>query len=235
MKTKQQYSTYNLNNKTKLHNDDDDDDYNHRSDKFLGYHEHQQVLSHITVALDEDIMGPKYYRHVLSRISDLDENDSVEFRVDTNGGNLQGIISLIHAIQRTEAHVHCHIDGVAASAGSLLALSCPSVSVAPYATLMIHPAHGFTGGTLSNSAAYSTFVNNETRKLMTDAYSGFLTPDELEDVFKGRELWFCAEEIVERLQRKQEYLQSLQDEQECSNDCDDCTGCKVCQDNLCDN
>lgn len=197
---------------TKLANTQDYDDF-YEPDQFLGYHESQEVISTVIIPLDEAIKPPKYYRHVLARIYDLEEGDNLVFNLSTPGGDLQGIISLIHAMQNTEADVHCHIDTEADSAGSLFALSCPSISVAPWARLMIHVAHGSNGGTLTNSAAYSAFIEGETRKLMTEAYQGFLNEQELADVFKGVELWFNSEQIVERLERKKQYLEDLQSKQ----------------------
>ncbi len=188
-----------------------EDDY--EPDRFLGYHESQEVIFTITVPLDEDIKSPKYYRHVLARISDLEEGDNLIFKLDTPGGDIQGITSLIHAVQSTDANVHCHIDTEADSAGSLFALNCGSVSVAPWARMMIHTASGRSGGTMANSVAYSTFMDAELRKMMTEAYQGFLSESELDDVFKGREFYFNAEQIVERLECKKQYLEGFQSKQ----------------------
>lgn len=182
-------------------------------DQFLGYHESHEVLVTVIVPLDEDIKSPKYYRHVLARISDLEEGDNLIFKLDTPGGDIQGITALIHAVHSTEADVHCHIDTEADSAGSLFALNCGSVSVAPWARMMIHTASGRSGGTMANSVAYSTFMDTELRKMMTEAYQGFLSESELDDVFKGREFYFNSEQIVERLERKKQYLEDLQSKQ----------------------
>lgn len=190
---------------------------------FLGYHEKQHTLSHITLSIDEEVKDPKYYRHVLARINDLDEADCVELVISSYGGSVDGAVSIINALRRTEAHTVAVLDGIAASAASLIALSCNEIVVSDNAKLMIHSAHGVIGGTMSNSAAYSAFMDAELRKLMTSVYLGFLTQSELEDVFKGCELWFNSDQIIERLQKRQEYLESL--EEDCQGNCDGCN-CK---------
>ncbi len=182
-------------------------------DQFLGYHERVQPLSHISIAIDEDIREPKYYRHVLARISDLEEGDCVELTISSHGGSVDGAISIINALNRTDAHTVAFIDGIAASAASLIAFSCQEVIVSENAQAMLHSAHGVIGGTMANTASYSAFMDAELRKLMTKVYLGYLTEEELEQMFMGREVWHNAEQIVERLERKKQYLEDLQSKQ----------------------
>ena len=211
-------SKYGKHNTVKMNTEEDQEQSN---DKFLGYHERVHPVSHVSISLDEDIKEPKYYRHVAARLSDLDESDCVELVINSYGGSVDGAVTIINALNRTDAHTVAVLDGVGASAASLIALTCNEVVVSENARLMIHSASGVTGGTMGNTAAYSAFIDAELRKLMTKVYLGFLTEDELEDVFKGCEMWFNSEQIVERLQKKHEYLQSLEDE-ECNGACDDC-------------
>lgn len=192
-------------------NSDERDDYD--SDKFLGYHERVHPISHISISIDEDIREPKYYRHVLSRISDLEEGDCVELTISSHGGSVDGAISIINALNRTDAHTVAFIDGIAASAASLIAFSCQEIIVSENAQAMLHSAHGVIGGTMANTASYSAFMDAELRKLMTKVYLGYLTEEELDQMFMGREVWHNAEQIVERLERKKQYLEDLQSKQ----------------------
>lgn len=197
-----------------------DETTNNEPELFLGYHEKQHTISHITVSIDEEVKDPKYYRHVLARINDLDESDCVELVINSYGGSVDGAVSIINALHRTEAHTVAVLDGIAASAASLIALSCNEIVASNNARLMIHSASGVIGGTMSNSAAYSAFMDAELRKLMTNVYLGFLTQSELEDVFKGCEVWFNSDQIMERLQKRQEYLRTF--DEDCQGNCEGC-------------
>lgn len=203
----------------------DDENEQHSADKFLDYHERVHPVSHISISLDEDIKEPKYYRRVLARITDLDESDCVELVINSYGGSVDGAVSIINALNRTEAQTVAVLDGVAASAASLIALSCNEVVVSENARLMVHSASGVTGGTMGNTAAYSAFIDAELRKLMTKVYLGYMTQEELDDVFKGCEVWHNAEQIIERLKNKQEHLQQNDQDlqyEDCNGACDDC-------------
>lgn len=188
-------------------NSDEEDD--EQPENFLGFFEQSVTLSQVRVFLDETVREPKYYRQVLTRLDSLGEHDQLEFRINTYGGNLDSTLALVNVIKNTEADVIGYIDGVAASAGSIIALSCPTVHVAPHATMMVHSAFGGSAGILNNLANHSSFIDKQVRMLMKDTYDGFLTDEELEQVYLGRELWFNSDEICTRLERRFE-LQKAQ-------------------------
>jgi hypothetical protein len=66
----------------------------------------------------------------------------------------------------------------------------------------VHSAFGGSAGILNNLANHSNFIDQQVRSLMKDTYAGFLTDEELEQVYLGREFWFNAEEIITRLERR---------------------------------
>lgn len=186
-------------------NDDDDEDSpSGRNSQYLPYYESTRVDRCIKVFLDESIREPKYYRTVLQGIESLSEGDVVLLTINSYGGQLDGAIAIINAIQNTEADVHCSIEGVAASAASLIALAAPSISVSPYATMMVHSATFGAFGKQSDVISHASFVDKKVRGLMNSVYKDFLTDKELEEVIMGKELWFDAQEIVCRLELRAE-------------------------------
>jgi ATP-dependent protease ClpP protease subunit len=196
----------------------EEEESDEQPENFLGFFEVSQSFSQVKVFLDETVREPKYYRQVLTRLDSLNEGDELEFRINTYGGNLDSTLAIVNVIKHTEANVIGYIDGVAASAGSIIALSCPTVQVAPHATMMVHSAFGGSAGILNNLANHSNFIDQQVRSLMKDTYAGFLTDEELEQVYLGREFWFNAEEIITRLERrfelqKQQYEQMLKTEE----------------------
>lgn len=189
-------------------NDQDDDE-----DNLIGFTPNQIHLPYfeststnrcIKVSLDENIKESKYYRNWLQSVDSLGEGDLVLINIDSYGGQLDGAIAIIDAIQSTEATVHTTIKGVAASAASLIALASPSVSVAPYATMMIHSATFGAVGKQSDVIAHATFVDKQVRTIMQDIYKDFLTEVEIKEVMMGREIWMDSEEIIARLEHRNE-------------------------------
>lgn len=193
---------------TRNDDDDDDNEVNIRTNsRYLPYFESTRVNRCIKVHLDENIKEPRYYRTVLQGIDSLGEGDVVLLSINSYGGQLDGAIAIINAIQNTDADVHASIEGVAASAASLIALAAPSISVSPYATMMVHSATFGSFGKQSDVISHASFVDKQVRGLMNSVYKDFLTDKELEEVIMGKELWFDAEEIVRRLELRNELQQ----------------------------
>lgn len=188
-------------------NDDEDEDgeVNIRTNsQYLPYFESTKTNRCIKVFLDENIREAKYYRTVLQGVDSLGEGDLVLLNINSYGGQLDGAIAIINAIENTEADVHASIEGIAASAASLIALAAPSISVSPYATMMVHAATFGAFGKQSDVISHASFVDKQVRNLMGSVYKDFLTDKELEEVIMGKELWFDAEEIVRRLELRAE-------------------------------
>jgi hypothetical protein len=55
--------------------------------------------------------------------------------------------------------------------------------------------------------AFTAHSKKVTDKLLTQTYKAFLTDLELHEVIHGRELWLTADDVRERLARRQEYLE----------------------------
>lgn len=170
----------------------------------LPYFESTQTSRCIKAYLDENIKEAKYYRNWIQSVESLNEGDLVYLSVNSYGGYLDGAIAIINAIQSTDANVHVCIDGVAASAASLIALAAPSVAVSPYASMMIHAATFGAFGKQSDVISHASFVDKQVKALMHDIYKDFLTEEEFQEVIVGREIWFDSEEIIARLKRRAE-------------------------------
>lgn len=190
--------------------DDEDDDM--QVNDFLPYFERSIQLYSIDITLDEVIKFPKYYRKVVQRLNSLTKHDQANILVNTYGGSLDGALTLINAMQCTEATVTATLDGLAASAGSLIFLAADNVTVMPYSQMMIHQGSFGAFGTQSNVKDKAAFIDRQIRKLMEDVYQDFLTSKELEDVFKGLEIWLDYDEIVRRLELRAEIRKDMEQE-----------------------
>jgi ATP-dependent protease ClpP protease subunit len=178
----------------------------------LPYFESSKKSRLITAYLDETIRESKYYRPLLQAIETLQQGDILQLNVNSYGGMLDGAVSIINSMQETEADVFCFIDGVAASAASMIALASPNLSVGPYASMMIHSATFGSFGKQSDVISHASFMDKRVKVLMQDIYEGFLTPKELDDVFMGKEIWLNSDEIIERLELRAEYQSKQQEE-----------------------
>ena len=177
--------------------------------KQLGFYEQTQSYHRIQVYLDEPIREPAYYRGLLQRLNTLSEGDIVEVNINTPGGRVDSAISIINALRLTDAEVVAIIDNEAASAGSLIALACPNIMVAPHSTIMIHNWFGGVGGKGGDLVSNVNYSNQKIQNLMTEVYQGFLSEHELKELFIGRDYYFDSDEIEQRLLQRQKYFDKL--------------------------
>jgi ATP-dependent protease ClpP protease subunit len=182
--------------------------------EFLSFSTRTLPLTRMIVALDEPFKSPKYYRNVIERMESLTENDMVEFRINSPGGNLDGLLSLLEAVRTTEADVVAHITGECHSAASIFALSCPSVSVSPYATSLIHSVSYGVGGKDADIVSHVMHTSEFCRDLFLATYRFFLSDKELDECLMGKELWLKAGDIERRLEARQKAYEKLYKQQE---------------------
>ncbi len=183
-------------------NEDDESQGMSQHQIHLPFFEQSKTLRCVKAYLDEGIKEPKYYRPLIQSIESLNEGDAVYLSINSYGGYLDGAVALINAMRSTDAEVHVCIDGMAASAASMIALAAPSISVSPYANMMIHSATFGSFGKQSDVISHAQFVDSRVKKLMSEVYMDFLSEEEFAEVLMGREIWLNAEEIIERLDNR---------------------------------
>lgn len=194
---------------TQCDSEDDEDDITSKlfRQAHLPFFQNTQQIRYIKAYIDEEIREPKYYRPLIQAIETMSEHDGIQLSVNSYGGRLDGAIALINAIQSTEGSVQVCIDGVAASAASLIALAAPNLAVGPYASMMIHAATFGSFGKQSNVISHASFIDKTVKNLMKEVYQDFLTEDEFEQVMMGKEIWLTSDEIIERLELREKLVE----------------------------
>ena len=164
--------------------------------------EQQQTFSTIHFVLDGAIKQPEYYTPLLEAIYHAEPDDTVVLRIDSYGGSVDGALAIIDALENTAAEVHCYVSGMCASAATIIALSCPNISVSPRSRWMVHHASMGSAGKLGEIISHMQFVDQHIRSIMKECYEGFLTPKEIEEVFIGKDIYMTAEEVDTRLRKR---------------------------------
>lgn len=168
----------------------------------------QQMHTHL-VFIDDDIVAPSAYRDVIHCLATCSENDSVNMLVNSSGGRTDSIWQVIEAMKGCRGQVSVTVIGAAYSAASMLACMAPECYIADSAEFMLHTAHYGSIGTVPNVKGQTDFATRQINKLLDQAYKGFLTDKELEELKNGKEFWFDAEESGKRMTRRYRYLDSL--------------------------
>ena len=164
-----------------------------------------QINSHL-IFIDDDIGDPSTYRDVIHCLATCNENDNVNFLINSNGGRTDSIWQIIEAMKGCRGDVAATVIGSAYSAASMLACMAPECYIADSAEFMLHTAHYGSIGTVPNVKGQTDFATKQINRLLDICYAGFLTPKELEELKNGREWWFDADEARERMLKRQLYL-----------------------------
>lgn len=164
------------------------------------------------VFIDTDIGSPAAYRDLNFLLNTASEDDHFNLYINSPGGQLNTALMIIESLKVTEASTTAIIQGECHSAASMITMYCQEVHVLDSAHMLLHTATYGTVGNTSNVKAHTEFTTRQVEKLITDTYSGFLSPEEIEKVKLGVELWFDAEEIRERLEDRIGYLKSQEED-----------------------
>ena len=168
----------------------------------------QQMNTHL-VFIDDEITDPRNYRDVIHCLATCSENDSVNLLVNSSGGRTDSIWQIIEAMKGCRGDVSVTVIGAAYSAASMLACMAPECYIADSAEFMLHTAHYGSIGTVPNVKGQTEFATRQINKLLDQAYKGFLTDKELDELKNGKEFWFDAEESGKRMMKRYKYLNGL--------------------------
>ena len=195
------------------HDDDDDGDFV-GSKTTLGYFMKQKVATQYTVTIDEAFTEPSYYRGVVSMLMGASEEDTVIFLINSPGGRLSGLLTLLEGVNMTEATTLAVLVGECSSAASMFALHCDQVFVSENATMLCHNVSYGTNGKGSDVLAHVNHVAKTSEKLLRSTYLNFLSEKEVLELLNGQEIYLDSDEIKARLEQKQKATADQEQEPE---------------------
>lgn len=159
--------------------------------------------------------SPMSYRHVVSinkilrSVDEWNEElyiirnagpyDQVHVYINSGGGDLDVANEICNAMKQCPAYIVCEIVGSCASAATLIYLQGDEHVVNDNTQMMVHTAtHGYVGQD-KQVYDYSAFSTDYIECLLRAAYEGFLTEEEIKNMLNGKEYWFKADNVKDRL------------------------------------
>lgn len=122
---------------------------------------------------------------------------TIHLRINSPGGDVFEARAMATALRQHKAKVIAHIDGLAASCASWIALAAAEVEIAQGAFFMVHRSWSFAMGNandLRDTAALLEKVDNE---LIAEYVRESGATQEQITMWLDAETWFTAEEAVE--------------------------------------
>lgn len=157
-----------------------------------------------TVMFDSDIEESSEHHEQFYVMEQAGKDDLVEVCISSLGGSVATISKFQDVVKNSEAHFHAKLHGYGYSAGGALFLLCDTQEVSDLATFMAHSVQTGYGGGSQAIEAHSKMTSKQNRVLCEMLYQDFLTPEEIDRICDGAEIWMEAEEIRERLAKREE-------------------------------
>jgi ATP-dependent protease ClpP protease subunit len=152
----------------------------------------------LTYYLTSEILDSSEYHDFVELAINLSSEDSITLLIDSPGGYLSGAQMIITGLNSSEAQSMAVVIDMAASAATIIALACDDIMMTEYSHFMIHAVAFGSGGKLHEVASHTEFTLRKSKELIASVYKDFLTPDEIQQVIDGKDMYFDDEETMLR-------------------------------------
>ncbi|MCV3327602.1 Clp protease ClpP [Pediococcus ethanolidurans] len=138
---------------------------------------------------------PKMINDILNK---GDDDEDVEVDVASPGGDVFAASEIYTALMSYQGSITVNVQGLAASAASVIAMAGDKVRMSPTAQMMIHKAWTNVQGN-SDDLAHASDMMNKTDQSISSAYQHKTgkSQDELLDLMKN-ETWITAQDAVDQ-------------------------------------
>jgi ATP-dependent protease ClpP protease subunit len=160
------------------------------------------LLGEITKAED--------YADWFDLIRNCGPNDVIKIHFNSEGGDLYTAIQFMRVLVECQGLTIASSEGACMSAATLIFLACDRYEVSAHTAFMIHNYSGAAFGKGGEMIDQLNFESKWAETIFKDAYTDFLTPKEITAVLKGQDLWMSAEDVITRLNSRQERLDALE-------------------------
>lgn len=128
----------------------------------------------------------------------LGDVQTIDVRIDSYGGDVFDGLAIYNRLVQHPARVTTHVDGVAASIASIIAMSGDEIRIAENGWLMIHDAWGVAVGNAADMRRQADLLDGVTDKLagVYAARTGMAVPDVR--ALMADETWLAADDAVAR-------------------------------------
>lgn len=138
----------------------------------------------------------------LQLIREATPEDNIRLIINSPGGCIHIAMAYIQAVRESQAMVVTHAEGMICSAGTLLWLKCgkDGRTIAPYTEFMAHNYQAGTYGDGANMYTQVTAWKKRFDKIIADVYGDVLTPEEIDTIKGGGQVWLDTDDLAERVE-----------------------------------
>lgn len=175
---------------------------------------HKQLVNVHEFYLSGEIDSAENYIQWFDTIRHASENDVVKVYINSPGGDVFTAIQFIRALKETSANVVMSVEGICASAATMIMLYGESFEISEHSMFMFH---NYSSGTFGKGGEMFDQLQHERKwseKLLRDIYKDFLTESEVTSLLDNKDIWMDGDEVVKRLKARQEKIEAEEAEKE---------------------
>lgn len=161
-----------------------------------------------------EIESPECYIDMFDTIRHARDGDTIKIYLNSPGGDLFTAIQFMRVFADSAAYIICSVEGACMSAATMIFLAADSVEITPHSSFMVHD---YSSGTFGKGGEMFNQIQHErrwTEKLLNEVYEDFLTVAEIKQVVEGKDLWMDIDEVVLRMEDRQEKREAREKEEE---------------------
>lgn len=136
-------------------------------------------------------------RDVAEALDSLSDASEIRVRINSPGGEVWEGMAILNMLRAHPAKIVAVVDGLAASAASVVAVGCDETVMSPGTQMMVHDASGFAYGnaaTMLKAARWLNSTSDSIASVYAEAAGG---TDESWRAVMQEETWYTAKEAVE--------------------------------------
>lgn len=162
---------------------------------------HKSTLNVYEFYLSGEIESSEEYVEWFDTIRHAGENDVIKIYINSPGGDVFTSVQFMRVLQESAATVVVSVEGLCASAATMIMLCADTIEISEHSTFMIH---NYSGGTFGKGGEMLDQLQHERKwseKLLRQVYKDFLTEDEIQSVLNNKDIWMDGEEVAERMKK----------------------------------
>lgn len=159
-----------------------------------------------TVDIYDYIESPTQFSDMITALELMEQDDDMVINLQSGGGCLSTTDTILHALRKTKGSVHFVATGFNASAATILLLEAQTFELSEDFSALIHCGSLGDRGTLSEMRQSTSFHIKKMENVLRNAYAGFMTDQEIQDMLNGKDLLLDAEEWCLRHEKRNEYF-----------------------------
>lgn len=135
-------------------------------------------------------------KSVNAQLESFGEVDEITVRINSPGGLVFDGLAIYNLLAQHSARIIVEIDGLAASAASVIAMAGDTIRMAENALMMVHPASGFVFGDADEMREEAELLDKITANIVDVYTTRSGRPRADIDALVSNETWLTAEEAL---------------------------------------